>query len=205
VTGIVPVRKGWVRVETGHGSWMLSEGAVSGLGPVVGDDADPEELSALSVECQTPAARMDAVRHLSRAEHTMGQLSRYLAGRGYSAGVIEAVVRWAGERGIVDDGRFASVFLDSHTAHSPLGARRIRQELRKRGVPEAAVTAALEQRDDASLFDSLVETVRRKYGRLPKDAAFRRAAGYLTRRGFSTELAFRVLAKALDGSGGEPD
>jgi regulatory protein len=184
---------------------MLSEDGILRLGHAVGDDADPAELSALASECQTPAARMDALRHLSRAEHTMGQLSRYLAGRGYSAAVIEAVVKWAGERGIVDDRRFASVFLDSHTTHSPLGARRIRQELRKRGVPEAAVSEALEERDDASLFDSLVETVRRKYGRLPKDAAFRRAAGYLTRRGFSTDLVFRILAKALDGSGGEPD
>jgi regulatory protein len=181
---------------------MLAEGPALPLGVRIGGNADPADLEVLASECQTPAARRDALRYLSGAEHTMGQLSGYLAGRGYSTAVLEAVVAWAGERGFVDDGRFASVFLDSHTGHSPLGSRRIRQELRKRGVPEAAVDAVLEERDDASLFDTLVETVRRKYGRLPREAAFRRAAGFLSRRGFSAGLSFRVLAKAL-GDGDE--
>lgn len=181
---------------------MLAEEALPRLQAGVGDDAEPGRLEALAVESQTPAARRDALRHLSGAEHTLGQLSRYLAGRGYAPRVLEAILAWAGEKGFADDRRYATVFLDSHSGRSPLGTGRIRRELLKRGVSGEDADAALRGRDDAGLFETLVETIRRRYGRLPRDAAFRRGAGYLARRGFARDLSFRVLAKALDEEDG---
>jgi len=204
VTGIVPVRKGWVRVEAGRLSWMLPVDRAPVPDAVPGADIDPESLDALEDECQPPAARRDALRHLAGSERTCAGLTGYLAGRGYAPRIVEAAVSWARANRFVDDGRYAAAFVDGRAGRSPMGSARIRLELRRRGVPDGEADSVLRDRDDEDQIDALVETVRRRYGGLPRETAFRRAAGYLSRRGFSTGLALRVIARAFRDGGEGP-
>lgn len=185
---------------------MLPGREVSRSGLEPGTIVDPSKLDALAAESQPSAARTDALRYLSVTEHSSSQLSSYLGGRGYSAGVIETVVRWAEENGFVDDERFAALFVSSHSGRSPMGSVRLKGELRRRGIPESVADSVLGQREDSDLVSTLVETVRRKYGGLPRDVGFRRASGYLARRGFTSDLSYRVISLALDADGDEePD
>ena len=182
---------------------MLPRGEVSRSGLEPGVRIDPSMLDVLAAESQPSAARADTMRYLSGAEHTSSQLSAYLSGRGYSTAVVEIVAGWAEENGFVDDARFAAMFVSSHSGRSPMGSVRLKGELRRRGVPENVADSVLSQREDTELISTLVETVKRKYGGLPREVGFRRASGYLARRGFTSDLSYRVISRALNVDGEE--
>lgn len=144
------------------------------------------------------AARDDTVRYLGYSERTESQLRKHLAKRGYDSEVTDSVCTWAIDNEFINDLRFAEVFIKSHTDKSPLASVRIRQELKKRGVSEDIIATALNDRDDENMFDGLVRILTKKYGRLPRKTAYRRAAGYLNRHGFSSELTYRILEKCFN-------
>lgn len=79
-----------------------------------------------------------------------------------------------------------------------MGDRRLRAELRKRGVSEEIIVHVLAEREDDELIPDLVNSIRRKYGSLEREIAFRRAAAFLSRRGFDSSTSYRVISEALD-------
>lgn len=154
---------------------------------------------------QLPRARSDAQRYISAAEHTMKQLRSYLERRSYLAAVASEICGWAADTGLVNDMRYAEVFVRSHSLRSPMGNFRIRMELRRRGVPSDIIEEVLSGRDEEQLRETLASEIRGKYGNMEHERAYRRASGYLRRRGFGFDLVRRVLEEALDSSGGGAD
>jgi regulatory protein len=146
---------------------------------------------------QRPFARNDAGRYLEKSEHTAFQLQVYLLSRGYEPTVAGDVVAWAREYGYIDDLRYAKLYIRSHTDRSPMGISRLKAELRKRGIGGSIIDEAVTGREDGQLFDDLVVMVRKKYGSLNRDTAWRRAAGWLSRRGFESAFMYRVLREAI--------
>lgn len=155
-------------------------------------------LNDLARKHQIPAALADTGRFLEKAEHTASQLRVYLARREYSLETGEHVVKWAQEQDCINDARYAKMFITSHTIRSPMGDRRLRAELRKRGVSEEIIVHVLAERNDDELIPDLVDSIRRKYGSLDRETAFRRAAAFLSRRGFSSSTTYRVIREAID-------
>lgn len=147
------------------------------------------------------ASRNDTTRYLGYSERTELQLRQYLIKREYDGEIIDNVCAWAVENGFVDDVRFAEIFVKSHTERNPLASVRIKMELRAKGVSSEIIEQVLAIRDDESMFDELVKIIRMKYGKLPRRKAYGRATGYLNRRGFSSELAYRILERAFDTAG----
>ncbi len=145
---------------------------------------------------QGPSARNDTGRYLEKSEHTAFQLHGYLLSRGYDPAVADDIVAWACEYGYIDDLRYARLYIRSHTDRSPMSTRRLKAELRKRGIGNSVIEEAVTGREDEQLFDDLVAQVRKKYGSLDRDTAWRRAAGWLSRRGFESSFTYRVLQEA---------
>jgi regulatory protein len=196
---VKPLRRGWSSIELTHGTVALPDRAVSELEISPGHTTDTGVLLQAVEKYQTPAARNDAGRYLQKSEHTAMQLSDYLLSRGYDTGVVEHVVRWALEYGYVDDRRYAETYVRSHTDRSPMGARRLRAELTRKGVGSDLIDEILGTRDDEELIPGLVAAVRKKYGSLDRDTAWRRASGWLSRRGFDASLIYRILTEATGG------
>ena len=163
------------------------------------------EIRETAIRVQTPAARSDTERFLSRYEHTEHQLMSYLYARKYHERVIDDTLEWAERNGLVDDKRYASIYIRSHSDSSPMGNFRIRMELGKRGIPESITDGLLADRDESDLQKILVKTVKEKYGHLEKKAALRRAMGYLRRRGFRYDLIGTVVDLALTDEAGQTD
>lgn len=167
-----------------------------GLEPDVEIDADIVEDTA--VRKQAPAARKDTERYLAKSEHTVSQLRKFLHDKKYLEQVIENTLEWAEHSNLVDNKRYASIFLRSHSDNSPMGAYRIRDELRRRGIEEGIIESILEEHDDSELTEVLIRTVKNRYAHLDHDKAFRRAAGYLRRRGFNSDLIMTVLKSVFN-------
>lgn len=184
-------------MSTGCGTWLLTDEAVRRYGLTPGTMLGRDKLEALAEEVQIPAAKRDTGRYLERSEHSKSQLKGYLLRRGYSPRVVESVSDWAGEVGYVDDARFARAYVRSHRERSPMGVRRLRGELIRRGVPEPVADGVLEEMDDTDLTETLVEKVRSSYGYLEPGKGRNRALSYLKRRGFDYSLSSEVVSRAL--------
>jgi regulatory protein len=193
---VTALRRGWSLVELPGRRVALPDRVLPGLGIAPGSTVNPEVIEEAVRKHQPQAAANDAGRFLEKAEHTAAQLRDYLLRRGYEPGTADAVVTWASEYGYIDDVRYANLYVKSHTDRSPMGVRRMEAELRRRGVPGGTADRVLADMDDEDLFDTLVCEVRKKYGSLDRDTAWRRGAAWLARRGFDSSLAYRVMKEA---------
>lgn len=100
------------------------------------------------------------------------------------------------ELGFLDDGRYARQVV-SHYAARGYGARKLRDELYRRGVPREFWDEALEQCEDCSeLLDAFLEK-KLKGSRDPKE--MKRASDALARRGYS----WSEIREALNRYGAE--
>lgn len=102
------------------------------------------------------------------------------------------------EQGLVDDAEFAKSWTSYRVRHSPRGARAIRGELAKKGVPRDLAESAVENiDDDATALRAAVKFARR----LERDdyAKFhRRLRAHLQRRGYAHATARRAAFRAWE-------
>ena len=95
--------------------------------------------------------------------------------------------------GLLDDGAYAEVVV-RHYAAKGYGARKIRDELYRRGVPRALWDGALAQvEDQGPRLDELVR--RRLRGGQPTREELKKTSDYLARRGFSWEAIGQALER----------
>ncbi|MGH2349541.1 MAG: regulatory protein RecX, partial [bacterium] len=106
--------------------------------------------------------------------------------------------------GLLDDARFARMWIDSRAAHRPSGAVRLRAELRGKGIDRRVIDDALKERLDpegeSTLALAVARALARRYQTADRKTAYRRLAGALERRGFSTHVIVSTLAQVLGTS-----
>ena len=142
--------------------------------------ARPEEVDPL--DCR--AARATALDILSRRDYSSEELRGKLLGKGYDATVIvELIERLRAER-LLDDGRYLENFVAYHASRGQ-GPNRVREDLRRFGLPGAEVEATLAAYPD--WLTQLKRAREKKFGTsLPTNYADRqRQARFLAYRGFS--------------------
>ncbi|GAA1030843.1 hypothetical protein GCM10009557_24250 [Virgisporangium ochraceum] len=153
---------------------------------------------------------MLAVRPRTRSE-----LDTALRRRGYDDDVISEILDRYSDVGIIDDEAFARAWVTSRHHSKGLAKRALAGELRRKGVSDDDLGAAL----DEVLDDREVETARtlvdrrlRVERRRPREgdaeaarkaeaALIRKLVGMLARKGYSSGLAYRVVKEAMADSG----
>ncbi len=132
----------------------------------------------------TSGLRERALRLLARREHSRAELARKLATEpSADAEAIEEILDRLERDGYLSDERFAEAFVASRSARH--GARRLRHDLRSRGVSDPHIDRALD-----TLTTTDLERARalwqRRFGRLPENAReYARQARYLEAHGFA--------------------
>ena len=90
-------------------------------------------------------------------------------------------------RGLLSEERFTEQFVDSRRNRGQ-GPRRIREELRRRGIGDAAARTAVGQDDEHWSEQASQARIRRFGDEAPADyREWSRQARFLERRGFTTE------------------
>lgn len=138
-----------------------------------------------------------ALRILARRDHSVAELVRKLARRGYAEDIIQRVAAECGRLGYLDDGRAAGQVIDRMKRRG-MGARRIRHELQQKGLDGREVEAQLQARVPPGEEHALARRVAlRKWGALggePDSQKKRlRLLRFLRYRGFPDSLAFEIL------------
>ncbi len=150
-----------------------------------GDSLDFRTLAA----AESPACYEHALRLVSSRERSTRQVESRLRDAGYPDELARDTVARLVELGLVDDERFARALACTRRG-AGYGPRRIRDELFSHGIPRelARHIVADEDSDDVAVARSTLRGV------VPTTRTERsRAAARLIRRGFSPEVARRVL------------
>jgi regulatory protein len=114
-----------------------------------------------------------ALRALMRRAHSTFELRIYLERRAEEPALIRLVLARLKQEKLLDDGKYALDFARSRASGRRQGGRRIAQELRKRGVPDLHIDAAIAQvfadLDEAAMVRKVIER-RTRSSRGPFDA-----------------------------------
>lgn len=198
-------RLGYQRVVLDSGAaFRVRPEDVTALGLQAGEELPDEMLPALRARAEGALAAQIAYRLLSVRLRSRRELVDRLRRRGISEDTIQAVMRELEGGGFVDDRRFAEAWVRSRMALHPSGAVRLRYELASRGVPKDVISGALSAtlgREEGALALQLVRARFHRYRGAPRDVAYRRLAGILQRRGFSTAVIGAVLRQVLGAPG----
>ena len=188
VTAIRPTKQGNVAVEA-DGAFLcaVQPDAWVQSGLSVGDALDEATLAALQSASEFAAARKKALAMLSARSYPRRILIERLS-RTVSPEAAEAAADRMEELGLLNDADYAMRYAQELAENRSYAARRIRFELRKKGLDRAAIEealASLEDRDDTAAAVALLE---RRYHVLSTPAEIRRAAALLERCGYGGDV-----------------
>lgn len=137
---------------------------------------------------------------LASAPRTRADLAGRLAARDYPMTIITEVLDRLEEVRLLDDASYAQMFAASRHEARGLAGRAIRSELRRKGVSDEAIDAALAEVDEVAEEARALALVRRKAGAtrgLDEATRTRRLVGMLGRKGYPPGLAYRVVRTVL--------
>ncbi len=163
----------------------------------VGSIVTEEQLSALQLAGEKQTALDKALTHISASMKTERDIRDFLRRKGYLQDVADYVVEKMKGYGYLDDEAYARAYAEH--AGEKKGSRLIRMELRRKGVPDAAIDAALSGGQDES---GAAEAVLAKYlrGKSLDEKTLRKAYAHLLSKGFDYDTARAALARLREGS-----
>ncbi|MDR3130176.1 MAG: RecX family transcriptional regulator [Treponema sp.] len=160
------------------------------------------ELEALNFASACYRTEQAALRLTARAEQYNFGLIRKLESRGHSASCVLAVVGVLSFEDIINDSRYASLWIQSHLARqSGVSPRALAESLRRRGLSRSAVQGALssvlDEETEAALLRSYLEKNRRRpvsRFRAAEEGSLRQLLRY---EGFSPDLIDRFREECI--------
>ena len=145
-----------------------------------------------------------ALRLLSIRPRGARELADRLRKKGAEEGTIEAVIAGLGSAGLVDDNKFARLWIESRMSLKPMGASRLRSELIAKGIDRDIIDSVLstfkDEMDEEDAALRLAQKKLRLLRGLDTKTARRRLAGFLSRRGFSAATVAATLRRLVRAS-----
>ena len=139
----------------------------------------------------TPTLMGRALRLLSSREHSRAELQTKLQPFEETPGALTAVLDKLVEKDFINEGRVVASIL--HRRAPKLGASRIQQELKAKGLEPQAIADAVAQLRGTELARAR-EVWRKKFDQPARDAAERaKQYRFLATRGFSGEVVAKLL------------
>lgn len=164
--------------------------AEQGLFP--GMELSDKEFSALEAANSAASAKARAVRIISAAAVSEGELKNRLTQKGETPEDAENAVRWLSDLDLLDDAETARQIVARGAARG-YGAERIKQMLYEKRIPKQYWDGALETMPDMS--EALTAFLRKRLGEEPDEKTRRSAAQAALRRGFRWEEIREALER----------
>jgi regulatory protein len=178
---------------------VLDAEDVSRLGLEPGQGVDDLLLRRLDRLAREGDARAAALRLLNVRLRSRAELEHRLARRGFDPKTVARVLDRLAIEGWVDDRRFVRAWVEGRLALGRAGPRRLRAELRSRGVPadlvDEVLRAAWQPEEERTRAEALARRHLARTAALPPQVRLRRVAGLLARRGFSPEVVADLVRR----------
>jgi regulatory protein len=164
-----------------------------------GRRAPGDGAAAASASAPEPALRQDVLRYLRVRERTRREVADYLARRGHAPDLIARALAELEATGLIDDRRFARVYLRDRQRLHPLGRAAVLRELRARGVAPELAGEALAGCDPPWDEHELARAaVARRWSRWGAESRRERATRFLRTRGFEPAAIRAVVGELED-------
>ena len=160
---------------------------------------DCAQFHAFLLERSYPYALDKAVSLLASRARTEKEIVSALRQNAYPEQTIARVMARLHDEGYIDDAAFAGQWVSARTAKG-MGARRIRQELRLKGVSQHDIDEALDSVDEDETLNAAVHAAEKaSRGKILSDPADRqKVIAALVRRGYDFATAKAALLKLMD-------
>ncbi len=158
-----------------------------------GEELEEETLEALQSSAKTSQVKAQAAGMIGRRALSKSELQRRLIRGGAAEADAQAAADWLEDIGAVDDPAYAAAVVRDYGRRG-YGPARIREELRRRGVPRELWEVALEELPDSEdILDDLIR--KRCRGDLSDPREVKRLSDGLLRRGFSWSQVKEALSR----------
>lgn len=146
----------------------------------------------------TPEQALERARDMcNRAEHCSGEIIKKFRDKGLSEAACRALVERLRSERLVDDDRFARMFVRDKIEYMAWGRRKIAMALAAKRVDRDVISRALDTIDEDVYLDRLRHVVERKRRALGDEAGTYDGRTKLFRygvsRGFEPDLVARIL------------
>jgi regulatory protein len=155
----------------------------------VGQTLSDEKIATLRSDDEREAALQQALLFLGYRPRSVAEVRKNLLKHDFGDEVVDATLDRLERDGLLGDRQFARAWVENRQAFRPRGRRVLTQELRRKGIEEPAIRAALaETSDEPSLALEAGRKYAHRLSRLDWPQFRTRLAGYLGRRGFDYEV-----------------
>src|SRR5690349_6189713 len=163
----------------------------------LGPEADPESVG-----------RKILLDQLTGRARSRSELAKKMASKNVPDDVATRLLDRFEEVGLIDDASFAQEWVNQRQGGKGLARRALAQELRRKGIDDEVARLALdtvETEDEVEAARLLVQRKLRSMRCLDQQVAIRRLVGMLSRKGYSSAIAFRVVREELDADLNDPE
>ena len=188
-------------------SIFVDDGFVSGIsqdtlvnfGLKIGDKLDSRKLREIEEKENLFKAKEFALKLLSFRPRSRKELKDRLKKKGFEQEAIEQTLNRLEELNLIDDHKFASMWVEEKLRYRPTGRRVLEQELYLKGIDKDIISEVLDKVysdiDEKDLALKLFEKRKKQYAKLDEDVAKRRINNLLLRRGFSYQTVASIFYK----------
>lgn len=154
------------------------------------------------------------LRLLTYRERSRKELREKLTGKKYSPETVSAVIEKLERLELLDDEKFARLWVNSRINFNPRSAWLIAGELRRKGIAEETARRVLGEmlppEREREAARELAESRARLYRSEPPPTARRKLFAFLARRGFPSDLVLAIVNETVpendpDSGPAEPD
>jgi regulatory protein len=148
-----------------------------------------------------------AMRLINYRMRTRAELTKRLQEKRYPQEVIAQVVGKLSDLGLVDDEKYADLFVSSKKAQKPMGKRELEKRLREKGIRKETIEAVFlrADNDQYELAMRAAESKIRSLKRFEAGKGREKLVSFLARRGFEWEVIKQVVKKFFDDNFDERD
>ncbi|WP_028775828.1 RecX family transcriptional regulator [Shimazuella kribbensis] len=161
-----------------------------------GMEVEPTDLTEI-IEAQERHYVIQAFfRYVSYRPRTVRESEQHLSQKGFDSTLIQSVLKSMNQQGYLDDRQYARNWIRERQTGKKLGINRLKQELKRKGVPSEYIDEAIEEENIEEERQLVTEVAERRYSRICKEdwqTIERRLGSYLLRRGFPSHLVRQAL------------
>lgn len=164
----------------------------------VGQQLSEEKIAQLQAEDQREVAYQKALNFLNYRLRTEAEVRRKLADKEIPEATIEGVVERLKNNGLLDDARFARMWVDQRSELRPRSRRALEYELKQRGIEPQAITESLLAIDEDAMAYELAQRKARRFAHLDWQQFRQKIYRALAQRGFNYDIISTVTQRVWD-------
>jgi regulatory protein len=146
-------------------------------------------------------AKNTAYRYLTIRSRSRSEVTQKLRDREFPPAIISSVIDYLTKLGYLNDEQFAREWAASRVRSRGFGRRRLEQELRIKGIDSDIIRGTLgtlfEDASEADIARKEADKKLKTLARFEPEVRRRRLAGFLERKGFSSEIIRTILRRTV--------